>query len=141
MSPISLFENITVDTKYCLVVLLDIIVALHIMFETTHWLFKGQGSLRQLQSLSFVLLTTKQYLGSTGNTIKQRYRNHKSSFNKINKRHATELANYIWNLKDNNNTDYKIKWEVLNRTKSKFNTKFGCKLNNLKKNKINQTRR
>ena len=45
-----------VDPKYCLVALLDVIVALYTMLETRHWLFKGQGSLRQLQSLSFVLL-------------------------------------------------------------------------------------
>ena len=82
--------------------------------------------------------TTKQYIGSTGNTFKQRYRNHKSSFNNINKRHTTELANYIWNLKDNN-TDYKIKWEILNRTKLKFNTKFGCKLCNLEKIEIEKS--
>ena len=73
--------------------------------------------------------TTKQYLGSTGNTFKQRYQNHESSFNNINKIHTTELASYIWNLKDNE-TDYKTKWEILSRTKSKFNTKFGCKLCN-----------
>ena len=51
--------------------------------------------------------TTKQYLGSTENTFKQRYRSHKSSFTNTIKRHTTELANYIWNLKDNNK-DYKI---------------------------------
>ena len=45
---------------------------------------------------------------STGNSFKQRYINHKSSFNNTNKRHTTELANYILNLKGNN-TDYKIK--------------------------------
>ena len=44
-----------VDPKYCLVVLSVVIVALYIMLEIKHWLFKGQGSLRQLQSLSFVL--------------------------------------------------------------------------------------
>ena len=63
--------------------------------------------------------TNKQYLGSTGNTFKQR-RNHKSSFNNINKRHTTELSNYTWNLKDNK-TDFKMKWEILNRTTYKFN--------------------
>ena len=41
----------------------------------------------------------KQYLGSTGNSFKQKYRNHKSLFNYINKKHTTELSNYIWNLK------------------------------------------
>ena len=81
---------------------------------------------------------TKQYLGSTANTFKQRYRNHKSSFNNINKRHTTELANYIWNL-TNKNTYYKPKWEVLNRIKSKFNTKFGCKLCNLENKEIDKS--
>ena len=82
--------------------------------------------------------TTKQYLGSTGTTFKQIYRNRKSAFNNINKRHTRKLANYIWNLKDNN-TDYKIKWEILNRTIQKFNTKFGCKLCNLEKIEINKS--
>ena len=81
---------------------------------------------------------TKQYLRSIGNTFKQRYRNHKTSFNNINKRHTTELANYTWSLKYNN-TDYKIKWEILNRTNSKFNTKFGCKLCSLEKILINKS--
>ena len=33
---------------------------------------------------------------------------HLSLFNNTNKRHTTELANYIWDLK-NNNTGFKIK--------------------------------
>ena len=45
-------------------------------------------------------------------------------------RHNTELSNCIWDLKENN-TDFKIKLEMLNRTKSKFNIKSGCKLCNL----------
>ena len=82
--------------------------------------------------------STKQYVGSTGNTFKERYRNHKSSFNNKLKRHSTELSNYIWDLKEHN-TDYNIRWELLNRTKSKFNIKFGCKLCNLEKIQINKT--
>ena len=82
--------------------------------------------------------TTKQYLGSTGNSFKQRHRNHKSSFNNINKRHLTELSNYIWNLKDNKK-DFKIKWKILNRTRQKFYTKYGCKLCNLEKKEINKS--
>ena len=38
-------------------------------------------------------------MGSTGNSIKERYGNHKSSFNNIKKRHITELVNYAWDLK------------------------------------------
>ena len=53
------------------------------------------------------------YLGSTGNSFKKRYRNHKSSFNNINRRHTTELSNYILNLKDNK-VEFKINGEILN---------------------------
>ena len=56
----------------------------------------------------------------------------------IKKRHTTELANYIWNLKGNN-TDYKIKWKILNRTKSKFITKFRFKLCNLEKRETDKS--
>ena len=37
------------------------------------------------------------------------------------------------------NTDYKVKWKILNRTNSKFNIEFGCKLYKLEKIEINKT--
>ena len=40
---------------------------------------------------------------------------------------ATTLSQYIWKLK-NNNVNFKIKWEILSRTKNKYNLKNGCKL-------------
>ena len=36
-------------------------------------------------------------------------------------------------------TDYKTNQEIISRTKSKFLTKIGCKLCNLKKNKIDKS--
>ena len=61
--------------------------------------------MRNVQPYYIFNITTdkiaKQYLGSMENTFKQKYRNNKSSFNNINKRHTTELSNYILNLKDN----------------------------------------
>ena len=62
----------------------------------------------------------------------------KSLFYYINKRHTTELVNYIWNLKDNN-TDYKVKWEKLNRPIKQFNSKSGYRLFNLKKIDIDKS--
>ena len=44
------------DPIYCFVVLFDVTVALYIIFDTRHSLFKRQGSLRQLQSLSFMVI-------------------------------------------------------------------------------------
>ena len=79
----------------------------------------------------------KIYIGSTGNTFKERFRNHKTTFLNKNKRHSTELANYIWKLKDKN-IDFKIEWEILNRTKTKFNYRKGCKLCNLEKIQIDK---
>ena len=50
-------------------------------------------------------------------------------------RNSTALSNYAWKLKDNN-TDFKIDWEILSRTKNKFNTRNGCMLCNIEKMEI-----
>ena len=77
----------------------------------------------------------KQYVGSAGNKFKERYNGHKSSFNNKKYRKSTVLANYIWDLKDNK-IKYEIKWEIITRTRKKFNTKYGCALCNLEKIEI-----
>ncbi len=78
---------------------------------------------------------TKCYVGSTGLTFKDRYTKHKFSFNHKKHKNSTALSNYIWKLKDNN-IDYKINWEILARTKSKYNIRNGCKLCNIEKLEI-----
>ena len=45
---------------------------------------------------------TKDYIGLTSNTFKERYNNNKSSFNNTNKVHKTSLSSYIWELKNQN---------------------------------------
>ena len=47
-------------------------------------------------------------------------------------RFKTTLSEYIRELKDKN-LDFNIKWEILARTKNKFNLKNGCTLCNMKK--------
>ena len=47
---------------------------------------------------------------------KERYRNHKKSFNNIQYRNNTELSKYIWKLKENNK-NFKIKWSILSQSK------------------------
>jgi hypothetical protein len=42
--------------------------------------------------------------------------NHKASFNSFDKRNATELSKYVWELK-NRNSHYTIKWKLLKRAK------------------------
>ena len=49
-------------------------------------------------------------------SLKTRLANHKSSFNYFDKRNATELSKYVWELK-NRNIDYIINWKLLKRAK------------------------
>ena len=77
----------------------------------------------------------KCYVGSSGLSFKDRYTKHKHSFSHRDKRNVTVLANYIWKLKDNN-TDFTLKWEILSRTKNKYNERNGCKLCNMEKIEI-----
>ena len=78
---------------------------------------------------------TKFYVGSTGLTFKNRYTKHKYSFRHEKNSNATTLSQHIWKLK-NNNVNFKIKWEILSRTKNKYNLKNGCKLCNAEKIEI-----
>ena len=57
------------------------------------------------------------YIGITGNTFKQRWTLHKSSFNLEHKEHATTLSHHIWQLK-RRKIKYNIKWKVIWRAKT-----------------------
>ena len=59
----------------------------------------------------------KTYAGLTGDTFKARWRGHKSDFDHREKRGNTELAGYIWELKDSN-IPYSISWYILGRAPS-----------------------
>ena len=61
-----------------------------------------------------------QYIGSTANEFKIRYRNHKSSFKNENKKNETALSQYIWKNKLNKNENDEIeqpeiKWQILKK--------------------------
>ena len=51
----------------------------------------------------------------TATTCKDRYRNHKKSFDDIKYKDNTELSKHIWNLKLNKK-QYKINWSILSRS-------------------------
>ena len=80
---------------------------------------------------------SKQYVGSSGLSFKSRYTRHKCSFNNSKYRLKTTLSKYIWELKDKNE-DFSINWEILARTKNKFNLKHGCTLCNMEKYEISK---
>ena len=84
--------------------------------------------------------TTKFYVGSTSTTFKNRYNNHKASFNNKLKKHNTELWNYIWELKETN-TNYNLRWEILCRTKTKPKNNKTCHLCSLEKYEIEKIKK
>ena len=57
------------------------------------------------------MIETMEYIESTANTFKSRWYNHNHSFNTL-QENNTELAKYIWFLK-NNNIKYDIKWNII----------------------------
>ena len=58
---------------------------------------------------------TKIYYGLTEPEFKTRYYSHKTSFKHANKRHATELSIYMWDLQDKGMSD-ENKWEIAKRS-------------------------
>ena len=58
--------------------------------------------------------TTKNYIGLTEGTFKQRLTQHKHSFRHRNYMNSTELSKYIWQLHDSNK-EFSIKWSVICR--------------------------
>ena len=60
---------------------------------------------------------TKEYLAMTANKSKERYWNHKKSFNDARYENETELSKYMWKLK-NAGKKYDIKWSVFKQAPS-----------------------
>ena len=54
------------------------------------------------------------YYGSTGNTFKERYSNHKQDLKNITKQ-GTALSNKFWELKNNPKEEPTIKWQIIHR--------------------------
>ena len=57
---------------------------------------------------------TESYVGITGNTFKQRWLQHKSSFKLEHKQSATTLSQHIWNFR-RTGKKFKINWKILRR--------------------------
>ena len=69
----------------------------------------------------------QSYVGLTANKFKERYYNHKCSFNNPSKRQATELSKYIWSLKDND-ISHSINWRILTRARPYHRSANKCEL-------------
>ena len=67
------------------------------------------------------------YIGLCSTTFKQRYANHKASFEHNSKRHSTQLSSHIWRLKDQN-IPYLLKWRTIKQCKPYSNINKTCQL-------------
>jgi len=67
------------------------------------------------------------YIGLSEPQFKLRYANHLATFRSSNKRNATELSKYIWQLKDSN-IDHDIRWKIAKQTRAYDNSTGKCSL-------------
>ena len=79
--------------------------------------------------------SSKDYIGSTSNTFKTRYTNHKASFNHQNKAHSTSLSSHIWELKDKEQS-FTSNWSIMGLAPSYCNKVRKCQLCLLEKTHI-----
>ena len=69
----------------------------------------------------------ESYVGHTEGESKSRYYCHTSSFKLSKYRNATELSQYIWQLKESK-VKYSINWHIIKQCKSYNNTTKRCRL-------------
>ena len=61
--------------------------------------------------------TTETYIGLTSHPFKQRWNNHKVSFNLESHKNETKLSTHIWNLKSQG-VQYELGWRIVAKTNS-----------------------
>ena len=72
----------------------------------------------------------RNYIGCTEKTWKDRQYKHRNSFKDLSKRNASQLSNYIWELKDNGVciNDINFKWSVIDHAPAYINGTGKCNL-------------
>ena len=71
--------------------------------------------------------TTKNYIGLTEGTFRQRFTQHKHSFRHRSYLSTTELSKYIWQLRDGSK-DFSFKWSIICRARPYSNITKRCYL-------------
>ena len=71
--------------------------------------------------------SVETYTGLTGNTFKERYGGHKTSFNLRRYAKSTTLSKYVWKQKDENK-NYDVDWSIIDRAPSFNPTTRSCRL-------------
>ena len=80
----------------------------------------------------------KIYVGSTGNTFKERFRTHTATLNKKDHPKATALSRHFWKKKIEFDKDPSIEWDILAKTNATVSEKFGCTVCNMERLAIAQ---
>ena len=70
---------------------------------------------------------SKTYIGNTGGTFKERYRNHTKSFRNQKYENETELSKYVWDLKKKN-IDHSIKLDIMKKSNTHQRKSGTCNL-------------
>ena len=71
--------------------------------------------------------STREYIGLTSTSFKQRYTAHKASFTHRNKAHNTSLSTHIWKLKDDQ-APFSTSWSILGMAPSYSRKVRNCQL-------------
>jgi hypothetical protein len=71
--------------------------------------------------------TNTKYIGLTGGNFKERYRNHKKSFQNEKYKKETELSKYIWGLKQKK-IQYTVTWKILKTSNTAMRSSGQCNL-------------
>ena len=82
----------------------------------------------------------KIYIGTSGNTFKERYTGHKTTFKYKTKRNTTELSKFYWKLRDEGKTP-DIKGNIVTQINSGFSLRNGCTLCNTERYEIARAER
>ena len=75
------------------------------------------------------------YIGTTGNTFKERYRGHKTSFKNKTKRSSTELSKFYWKLLEEGKSP-NIRWSIIAKIRTGYSLRNGCTLCNTERYSI-----
>ena len=71
---------------------------------------------------------SKTYIGLSEPAFKRRYTVHLHTFNNRGTPNDTSLSKYIWNLKDEGYTDFRIKWSIIKRARGYSKSSKTCGL-------------
>ena len=71
--------------------------------------------------------TTRNYIGLAATEFKERFRNHKHTFNDKKKKNVSELSKLIWDLKEENE-HFTIEWKFLRKVKKARARSITCNL-------------